>query len=332
MKRRTNIILIVICITFFSAFRLADSIIENLGLQHQYAQRIILNDIIGRQYHSPVDINEEGISNAESIDGQTRAFTIPRARMLQTIIEGDKNAATKELCQYIKEYVHSEKFLRDYETARKSATPTDEPTPMDPALYEQMKQSVKQQEAEIAKLKGNKQIPATTLKKAEEAIADQKKMLAQGNDPTPNKTYWLKTYPENPAVLVKTRLEEYVKLVSTVDFNAALTANGRRKTFTNPVYEKKSLKWKAVYRAGKDVNTTASAFAKEWIQQGIKLGSVQSIPTDETNRKPANASKTESTSAQPASTTSSQHEETKKSDPVKEGFKSMKEKAKKIWN
>jgi hypothetical protein len=331
MKPKSNIIFSLICLSFFTAFRIVDDVIENLGLQHQYAQRIILNNIIGRQYHAPKEVSGDDGSKPDSEYNQTKAFTIPRAKMLSAVVQGDKVGATKELCQYIKAYVHSEKFLTDYEAVRKSAMPTDEPPPLDPAVYEQMKQSVKQQEIEIAKLKGNKQIPVATLRQAEEAIADQKKMLAQGNDPTPNKTRWTKMYPENPAALVKTRLEEYVKLVPTVDFNAALATNARRKTFVNPVYEKMSLKWKAVYRAGKDVNATASVFAKEWLQQGIKPGSVQSVPTDYTDQKPTTVSKTESTPRQPASATPSASEESQKSDPVKEGFKSIREKAKKIF-
>jgi hypothetical protein len=68
---------------------------------------------------------------------------------------------------------------------------------------------------------------------------------------------------------VKTRLNEYLELHATVDFNARLTGTGSNQKFVNPAYEKKSLKWKAIYRAGKDVNDVAAAFAKDWLKGDV---------------------------------------------------------------
>jgi hypothetical protein len=159
------------------------------------------------------------------------------------------------------------------------------------------------------------------IKKVEAGIADQKKMIASSGDPTPNKTKWQKLYPENPEVAIRARLEEYLKLANTIDFNAALTVAGKKKPFSNPAYEKKDLKWKAIYRAGKDVNAVTTAFVKEWLQQGVKLASVSSVPSDDHREKTK-------TSEQNATPTASENE---KFTPAK-GFKSLKEKAKKVLN
>ena len=75
-------------------------------------------------------------------------------------------------------------------------------------------------------------------------------------------------YPEDPSVAVKARLNEYLHILATVDFSAKLAGtNKRNMKFVNPEYEQKSLKWKAIYRAGKDVNDVASSFAREWLKE-----------------------------------------------------------------
>ena len=89
------------------------------------------------------------------------------------------------------------------------------------------------------------------------------------NNPTPNKTLWEKVYPEDPELMVKNRLNEYLALSKTVNFDAELKQVGSKKKFVNPQYENKSLKWKAIYRAGKDANSVATTFAKEWLKGDI---------------------------------------------------------------
>jgi hypothetical protein len=155
MKTRVTLTIILVCSVAFSAFRFVEDVIETLGMQHQSVQRSILNNIIGRQNHSEIDESqvEDSGGNAESPYNQLKSFGLPYAKMLSTVVEGDKLTATKEICQYVKNYVHSEKFLSDYEKARKSATPTSEPPAMDPATVEMMKQSVKDQEKELVKSK-----------------------------------------------------------------------------------------------------------------------------------------------------------------------------------
>ena len=97
-------------------------------------------------------------------------------------------------------------------------------------------------------------------------IDQMKQVLAAGNDPTPNKTKWEKEYPENVNVLLKRRLQQYLDLVTKVDFNATLVPKGRKMIFANPEYEKKSAEWKACFRAGKEVNAVVSDFARDWMK------------------------------------------------------------------
>jgi hypothetical protein len=111
-------------------------------------------------------------------------------------------------------------------------------------------------------------------------VAEQQKQLDENEKritalteaakkPFPGKEGWEKMYPADPAVVVKKRLQEYIQLVATVDFTAKLSGSGKKQTFVNPAYEKKSLKWKAIYRAGKEVNDAVTAFVKDWLKGEI---------------------------------------------------------------
>ena len=70
-------------------------------------------------------------------------------------------------------------------------------------------------------------------------------------------------YPADPNELIKKRLEEFLEISETVDFNAEM--NGRM--FANPKYESKDDKWKMCYRAGEDVVTAARGEAKKWLEE-----------------------------------------------------------------
>ena len=78
---------------------------------------------------------------------------------------------------------------------------------------------------------------------------------------------WEDDNPVNAAVFIKRRLQQYLDIVNTVDFTAALKDAGGKKKFVNDSYERKSNDWKKVYRAGKEVNDVAKAFAAAWIKE-----------------------------------------------------------------
>lgn len=277
MKKKTGMLFSCIMVLIISAFTLNDSIIKQLGISHQSARQHILNNIIGDFRHEPVDISiaEDG-GGPGSLGEQLKAFRVPRINQLAAIIQNDKAGAAKELCNYVKQYVNSEEFISAYTKARESAKPTNEPYRMDAAGIAGLKKSLKEMEDGLAKMKAAK-MPASAVQQMEDGIAAQKKMIAAQNDPTPNKTKWNKMYPANPADAVKTRLQEYLAIAATVDFTAVTTGSGKNKVFVNPAYEKKSLQWKAVYRAGKEVNTVVTAFINQWLKEGIMKGDKQKM-------------------------------------------------------
>ncbi len=90
------------------------------------------------------------------------------------------------------------------------------------------------------------------------------KMLEKKIDNAIDKGDNEKKYPADPKDLVKKRLEDFLALSATVDFEATLTSN---KMFTNPEYEKKDPAWKMCYRAGKEVVAAAREEAQKWLDE-----------------------------------------------------------------
>ncbi|WP_421943149.1 hypothetical protein [Pedobacter sp.] len=254
------------------SWKVASEILENIGLQEKTAKDYILQNVVGDFTNKPVDAEQEDFGGAENtLDQQLKSFKVPRLSMLPQIIAGDKAGITKDVCAYIKQYIESKDFAVAYANKREAAKPTTEPYRMDASAIASLKANLKDAEAGLGKMKSAK-MPTSTLQQMEAGIASLKKTIAEQGDPTPNKTKWNKMYPVNPADAVKARLQEYITLANTVDFNAATTPSGRRKKFDNAAFEKKSLKWKAIYRAGKEVNGVATSFCKDWLNQGVKIG------------------------------------------------------------
>ncbi|HRP30241.1 MAG TPA: hypothetical protein PKV73_00045 [Agriterribacter sp.] len=263
MKHKRILAAIVFIGLTATAFVTAEDIISKIGTSQDVAKTHILNNLVGNFKHEPVNPSTALMDEPQHYHSQLKRFQIPRLSNLPKLISGDKKALAKELCLYVKEYVHSKEFTDKYAIIRDAAKPTEEPPVMDKQTIDAMKQGLKESETSRTKLKAMGQ----PTKSIDDAIAQMKKMIAENGDPTPNKTKWEKLYPADPAVMIRNRLQEYISLAATVDFNAQVT--GAKRKFVNTSYENQTLKWKAIYRAGKEVNDVVTAFAKQWLKEGI---------------------------------------------------------------
>jgi hypothetical protein len=100
-------------------------------------------------------------------------------------------------------------------------------------------------------------------KKKKLGIPNPMKMLDNAIDKQLNKGDDEKRYPSDAKELIKQRLNEFLDVSATVDFDAQL--NGRM--FANPTYEAKSQQWKMCYRAGKQVVAAAREEAQAWLKE-----------------------------------------------------------------
>jgi hypothetical protein len=284
MKKKWIIIFAFATSFILTAFKIANDIITRLGMQQQNAQWHIIRNFIGRFYNGPMELGvEDGPAN--SVYKQLQSFRIPSAKLLPSIISGDKAGAAKELSEYVKKYVNSTEFAEEYIKLREDAMPLTE------------------QGMSFASFKRNSEIFRINIKNYQtdtKYVAEQQKRLDENEKkiaalqeaakkPFPGKDAWIKLYPQDPAVMIKARLQEYLQVVATVDFNAKLTGTGKKQTFVNPVFEKKSLKWKAIYRAGKEVNDVVTQFVKEWLKGEII--SATKVKMDTPGNEPAPVAK-----------------------------------------
>jgi hypothetical protein len=257
MKKNPTIYSIVIALIIFSAFKMADDIIEKLGLEEKTAQSYILANFVGRHEKGPMDE-----------DVMPKSFEIPYMKLLPSIILGNKTEAANEMCTYVKTYVNSEEFIIDYNNSREDAMPLRDDQGRNITSLKRDKSII---ELNIQHYPNDLAYVADQQKELEQTQKGIDQINANAKKPFPNQENWEKMYPSNPEVFVKQRLQEYLALVKTVDYSAALTQPDEynKRQFVNPVYEKKDFKWKACYRAGKEVNDVVTAFVKEWLNGEI---------------------------------------------------------------
>jgi|GEM_PF-844589 hypothetical protein len=140
--------------------------------------------------------------------------------------ESARVEGARQLVRYAREYTKSDEFKKKYATWRD----------------EQL--GYKQKKKGLGGL--------NPLKAIDKAIDKQ---LNKGDDE--------KKFPANPDDLVKKRLEKFMEISATVDFDARL--NGSQ--FANPEYEKQSDEWKQCYRAGKAVIEAAREEVAAWLKE-----------------------------------------------------------------
>jgi len=246
------------------------SVLEKLGLEAEYTNKKILYNIVERHSAEPVsdsDVLQEDNPGTKNAD--VKAFKIPQTKLLAEIIAGDKRATAKELCAYVKEYVNTPEFKDAYNKLRLQTKPTSEPERMDEESLNALRSALKEQEKQYEELKKNAYVTADMKDQFKKSIDDMRHTIDSNADKTPNASFWKKHYPENPEDAIRARLNEYLSIAATVDFAAQTQGTGKKQTFVKPEYENKSLQWKAIYRAGKDVNQEVTAFINAWLKEGV---------------------------------------------------------------
>ncbi len=323
MKTKHVMLVAILGLLGISAYKIGEDIIAKLGMDHANAQNYIMANFTG--------------GFGANYDVESNFMSLPRLKLLANIVEGDKVGAVKELCEYIKMYCNSEEFMAVYQKKRADSKPGAEPPRMDEAVIKGMRDMIKDLEVQLADFKKAPKENAQTIALYEPMLKEQKATLAIYEDPTPNKTKWEKNYPEDPAVLVKDKLEQYLSLVATVDFNAKLTAPDKYKIkkFVNSEYESKSPQWKACYRAGKEVNTTVTTFVKAWLQGDIISSTKTKMPVSSVDANKGNSTSVKAGTSlvvEDGNNTQEQNTTSPGSEPKKSLMARVKSKAKSIIN
>jgi hypothetical protein len=313
MKKKTLLVIFILGTLITSAIKVVDDIIERLGMEQKFVQGNIVSNLVGSFSSGPMDTYDDAGGFAGDQPVSFRLPYVPKLK-LATIISGDKAAAAKELCEYVKKYINSEEFIIEYNKQRETAMPlTDNGTSLST-----LKANKIVFQKNINNYKTDTKYVAEQQKKLDETDKKIEALIEAAKKPFPGKANWEKRYPADPSSLVKKRLQEYLQLAATVDFDAALTAPDKYniKKFVNPVYEKKNDKWKAIYRAGKEVNDVTTSFVKEWLKGEI-ISANKIKMTENTISTPANptASNKPSETVKPV-VTANKNQDVEKTDSI----------------
>jgi F0F1-type ATP synthase membrane subunit b/b' len=211
-------------------------------------------------------------------------------RNVKSILTGDKAAIARDLMQFAKQEIGSESFRQKYEQMRKGAKP-QEPVIEKRSKEDLRKEKIQETEKSIRDTEENiKKMSADIAKALKPMLEVLHNNLKDYKDPKSQmidlfyqselmqnegrqRSYeedmkkWEQDYPADCRQLIRARLQRFIDLAKTVDFNAALKDVNGKKKFVNPVYEGKPYDWKQIYRAGKDVIDPAVIFATQWIKE-----------------------------------------------------------------
>jgi hypothetical protein len=249
----------------FTAQKFADDFLKQLGITKQSADEKITNSILGGY------IDAYGAKNAKNI------------------ALGNRKAVTLDLLNYIKKYVASPAFAKEYYELRERNKPNEQvlqtPEEMQASQIALYKKNVADIEANMKNTTDAtvKKFFETSLEQAKKSLKDAEypnnKYLAsyKKNYPQSAKNFkdnhdrsiadWNTKYPQNQLLFVKKRLQEFLSVTSNIDFSAALTEKNGKKVFVNPDYERKDGRWKMAFRAGKEVVEPARDFVQKWIDE-----------------------------------------------------------------
>lgn len=273
-KRKKGLILFFVPSFFLSLFftvcsftvqKLGEDFLKQLGITKQSADEKITNSIIGGY------IDAYGVKNAKNI------------------ALGNRKAVTLDLLNYIKKYVSSPAFVKEYNDLRDRNKPKQEvlqtPEEMQASQIALYKKSVTDIEANIKNTTDAtvKKFFETSLEQAKRSLKDAEdpnnKYLAsyRKNYPQTAKNFkdsydrsvadWNTRYPQNQLLFVKRRLQEFLTATSNIDFSAELTDRNGKKVFVNPDYEHKDSRWKMAFRAGNEVVEPARDFVQKWVDE-----------------------------------------------------------------
>jgi hypothetical protein len=208
----------------------------------------------------------------------------PHSSVITKLAVGQREAAVKEIGDYIKTYTQSKEFAERYKAAREAAKPQGT-VPAETKI----KTRIEELEGEIVTMEEDMKKSTGDMRKLYEmSLAELKKQLKALKDPSDpmhkeytrqatkeeewetnmaaeDLKYWQQEYPESAKELVKRRLQKFMDFTSDIDFSAKLVKRGNKMVFADPALEEKDALWKACFRCGKETITAARQYAKQWL-------------------------------------------------------------------
>jgi len=257
-------ILSLFLFSFTITTKIANDVWSDLGITQQSGTEKIRNSFLNNYFDC------YGVRNAKNIAA------------------GNRVAVAKDLLTYAKQYINSAAFKTAYEETRNQSKPV-KPEIKSLSKEEIRKNMIDEMEKSLREAEANMKKLSPEIQKSVQPVLDmQKKTIEEYKNPDnevidmmyQQQAYqqkgneeqyeedlkkWQENFPEDYKQLIKMRLQKYLDIATTVDFNATLIEKYGKNRFTNPLYEGKNKDWKMIYRAGKEVYNAARPFAEQWI-------------------------------------------------------------------
>ena len=218
------------------------------------------------------------------------SFDFPHVRELKGIALNDRTSQVDVIGKYVKEFTKSDDFKKRYKEYRETKKPSP---PEKPKTMEETKKADKENlKNSLEEMKNSRaSAPADQKSYFDDSIKYLEEQLKSIDDPN-NPMYtaemdsyiqqgykqqleqhnkdlaeWETKYPaNNPNVMIKNCLKEFLNKTNNVDFNAKTAIDDKGRTlFVKQDYEGKDNLWKLCFRAGKETTESARKFAQSWL-------------------------------------------------------------------
>jgi hypothetical protein len=254
----------VLLLSSFSAVKLTDDFLKQLGISKPGADEKITGGIL---------------------DGSVDMYGVKNAK---NILTGNRKAVVIDLLNYTKKHVNSTAFLKQYDAMKQSYKPKETiaktPQEVKAEAIKNAKQFIADMEAAVKKADASmKPIFEKNLVAAHKNLKDAEDpnnkhhVSYEKNYPALVKNFkenyaaqiaaWEIKYPSNHLLYIKKRLLEFMDATKDIDFSAELVTKNGKRVFVNPVYERKDNRWKMAFRAGKEVVEPAREAIQKWIEE-----------------------------------------------------------------
>lgn len=240
-----------------------------------------------------LDLSEKQAKSAIRDNFINNELWFPDNKTIKQIAIAERATTVRDLGQYIRKYVESSEFSNAYFEAREAAKPSGganrESLIADrlAAIEEELNAVAEKTKNASADIKKLYELTVKQLNQEREALKNPshpmhadylENLTEESEDENQQREMEVENfesrYPSTIKQLLKQRLEYFLEVTSTIDFNAELVQRGRFKVFVDPELEAKDGDWKKMFRAGPETIGAARLFAQQWLDELKKTKSV----------------------------------------------------------
>ncbi len=209
----------------------------------------------------------------------------PDKQAIKALAIAKRATTVKELGAYIRQYIESAEFNKLYQEARAAAMPAGRSEAKALiserllAIEDELKEAESKLKAASGDAKKLYELSLSQLKQEREALknpshpmhGDYVENLTEETEENVTQRkmesdYFNRDFPPTVKELVKLRLQKFLDVTATINFNATLVQEGRFKVFADPSLEAKNGDWKKLFRAGPETIGAAREFAQAWLK------------------------------------------------------------------